>query len=424
MSPRCRLALACCGLLLPSVLPAAECLDGSAPRAVMEIVFEGNEVTRRDTLTRELGFSEGDLICPKDIGKGRQAILDLRLFRGVEAQSEATDEGLRVIYSLRERWYVLPIPRIDANSDETFGLGVSLNWNNVGGRNHRLSMSAVRRELEERTLDDETIVSGAYNWRRFGGTRTNVTLRGSDSRESAIDGEQRFQDRETSFGVGASRQLTSYQTGQGWALSGGLDWKRGTNRGANAPPDEGTLVGSGLGLSYTDLHSSVYSERGFRASVSLSASVPGLSDYDELSFGGSVLHIQPIGKRPHQRLHLRASAGSFHGGQPQSRSDAFELGGAGNLRGYENEFGEGDAVWTVGAEYLRPVGWDWLRVLAILEAGQVHRASFPERDPGLMASIGLGFRIRLTWFVDAEVELGVAYPLRGGDGLRGFAGGV
>ena len=90
----------------------------------------------------------------------------------------------------------------------------------------------------------------------------------------------------------------------------------------------------------------------------------------------------------------------------------------------ENEFGEGDAFWTVAAEYLRPVGWDWLRFLAVLEAGQVHRASFPERDPGLMLSIGLGFRVRFTWFVDAEVELGVAYPLRDGDGARGFAGGV
>lgn len=420
---RC-LAVACGGLLAPSLSSAAECADGATRRVVAEIVFEGNEVTRRETLTRELAFGPGDPVCPADLRRGRQALLDLGLFRKVEWREEAVEDGLRVVYRLRERWYLLPIPRIDANSDDTFGLGISLNWNNVGGRNHRLSMSAVRRQLEERTLDDETIVNAAYNWRRFGGTRTNVTLRGGETRESAVDGERRFQDRETSLGVGASRQLTSYQTGQGWVLDGGLDWKRGSNRGVDAPPDEGALVAPGIGLSYTDLHSSVYSERGFTARVGLSASLPYLSDYNQTRLDASVLHIQPIGKRPHQRLHLRASAGSFHGGQPQRRSDAFELGGAGNLRGYENEFGEGDAFWTVAAEYLRPVGWDWLRFLAVLEAGQVHRASFPERDPGLMLSIGLGFRVRFTWFVDAEVELGVAYPLRDGDGARGFAGGV
>lgn len=420
---RC-IAVACCGLLAPSLLSAAECLDGKSPRPVAEIVFEGNEVTRRETLTRELAFSPGDRVCLDDLRRGRQALLDLRLFRNVEWREEAAEDGLRVVYSLRERWYFLPIPRVDANSDETFGLGLSLNWNNVGGRNHRLSMSAVRRQLEERTLDDETIVSGSYNWRRFGGTRTNVTLRGSDSRESAVDGDIRFQDRETSFGVGASRQLTSYQTGQGWALDGGLDWVRGSNRGVDAPPDEGVLVAPSIGLSYTDLHSSVYSERGFTARIGVSASLPYFSDYDQTRVGGSLLHIRPIGEREHQRLHLHASAGSFYGGPPQRRSDAYELGGASNLRGYDNEFGEGDAFWTVGAEYLRPLRWDWLRVLAVLEAGQVHRASFPERDPGLMASIGVGFRIRFTWFVDAEVELGVAYPLRGGDGISVFAGGV
>ena len=423
-SGRC-LAIACYGLLAPSLLFAAECPEGERSRPVAEIVFEGNEVTRRETLTRELAFGPGDPVCPADLQRGRQALLDLRLFREVNWHEEATEDGgLRVVYSVRERWYFLPVPRVDANSDATFGLGVSLNWNNVGGRNHRLSMSAVRRELEERTLDDETIVSAAYNWRRFGGTRTNITLRGRDSRESAVDGDSRFQDREMSFGVGASRQLTSHQTGQGWALDGGLDWVRGSNRGREAPPDEGVLVAPSIGLSYTDLHSSVYSERGFTARIAMSASVPELSDYDQTRFGGAVLHIQPIGERAHQRLHLRASAGSFHGGPSQRRSDTFQLGGASNLRGYDNEFGEGDVFWTVGAEYLRPVGWEWLRVLAVLEAGQVHRASFPDRDPGFMASIGLGFRVRFTWFVDAEIELGVAYPLRGGDGLRGFAGGV
>lgn len=463
MSYARQLALLSGALLAPDLLHAATCGAGTLPQHVVEIRFEGNEVTRRDTLMRELAFTEGDRVCPAELERGRQALLDLRLFRGVELRTQplapapergegagyveaATDKpsvhaslaadralprqdaerviGQRVTYRVRERWYLLPIPRIDANSDETFGLGVSLGWNNIGGRNHRLSMGVVRREVEERTLDSETIVSGTYNWRRFGGSRTNVSLRGDYREESAVDGERHFKDQQTSFGIGASRQLTSQQTGQGWSVGGGLDWQRGRNSGPQAPPDEGEMLATSFGVSYADLHSSVYSERGFRANVGVQASVPTFSDYDQFNMGGSVLRIQPLGNTAHQRLRLRASVGSFHGGPKVRRSDAYNLGGASVLRGYDNEFGEGEAFWAVGAEFLRPVVWDWLRLLVALEAGQVHRARFAERDQGLMASIGVGFRVRFTWFVDAEFELGVAYPLRGGDGMRGFAGGV
>ena len=69
--------------------------------------------------------------------------------------------------------------------------------------------------------------------------------------------------------------------------------------------------------------------------------------------------------------------------------------------------------------------WDWLRVLVLAEAGgvdrNVHGSDVADGSP--YASLGLGVRIRLTKFVDVEVEAGIAVPLRGGGGARFFAGG-
>ena len=412
------------GLGWPPAGAAATCAGDGEPVRVERIAFEGNEVTQRITFLRELEFGEGDLVCPRDIELARQAILDLRLFRSVTSDVATLPSGSIVVtYTVRERWYLLPIPRVDASSDADFGYGVSLFWNNIGGLNHRLSVSGVRRELEERTLDNETIIDARYDWRRFLGSRNNLSLTARNSNEAAVAGERRYEDLSTSLGIGLSRQLTRRQTGQGWSLSTSLYWQHGRNEGVEAPPDEGVLTLASVGLGYRDVHSSVYSERGISASVAVSAQVPGVSDYNQSALSGRIARYLPVGERAHQSVHLHAQGATYHGGPQGRRSDAYELGGAGNLRGYEDEFAEGDTYWYAAAEYLRPLYWDWLRGLVVLEAGQVHRANFPEREKDLMLSLGVGLRMRLTWFVDAEVEIGVAYPLLDGDGARGFFGG-
>ena len=72
-------------------------------------------------------------------------------------------------------------------------------------------------------------------------------------------------------------------------------------------------------------------------------------------------------------------------------------------------------------EYLRPVfGHDWWRLLAVAEVGATGGSVEGARSGGPYASIGLGTRIRLPWFVNVELEIGVAQPLRDGDGPRLF----
>lgn len=424
MIPQRALVMLILAILAPGAA-AQRCAGGQVPVEIAAIRFEGDRVTLRSTFMQELDFAEGDIVCPERIAAGRQAILDLRLFRKVHAETEVVAPGrVAVTYHVDERWYVLPVPRIDASSDAEFGYGVKLTWNNVAGLNHRLKLNAVRRELKERTTDDETIVNGSYLWRRFAGSANNVVIAGEHREESAIDRGRAFEEREDSFGIGVSRQLTSLRTGQGWSARARLGWRYGTKVGQDPPPDDGLLTVFGVGAAYRDLHSDVYSERGVDASVSLGTQVPGLSDYDQFLVVGEIARLLPVGSRAHQTVILIAEAGSYHGGPEARRNDHFQLGGAEAMRGYEQETAEGDTYWRVAAEYLRPLRWDWLRGLVVLEVGDTVRSSFDDRETPMLASLGLGLRIRFTWFVDAEIEFGAALPLVDGEGARFFAGGT
>lgn len=425
MTPVLRLLVLLLAASPSLVLAAAPCSDGSLPRQVAKLDFEGNRVTQRQTFLRELSFDVGDLVCPSDVEDGEQAITDLGLFSDVDTATTTLERSrISITYTVEERWYILPIPRVDASTDEEFGLGMSLSWNNFLGLNHRISLTGVHKQLEERTTDTETVFQGSYSWRRFMGSRTNLAFSAENREEGASVDDLEFEEQVTSLGIFASRQLTRLQTGQGWNVSGGVGWRHGRKAGENAPPDDGVLTSVTAGLGYRDLHSKIYSFEGISYGFSVTTSVPGISDYSEQVVTGSIARYIPVGERVHQNINLFARAGSFYGGPEARRNDNFELGGADRLRGYEDEFTEGDVFWSVSAEYLRPLYWDTLRGLVILEAGGTSRSNFSEREQPALLSIGVGVRLRITWFVDAAVEFGVAWPLIRGDGSQIFAGGA
>jgi len=399
------------------------CAGDVVPVTVARLAFSGNRVTRRSTFLQELGFRGGQVVCPSAIRFGRQAIQDLGLFKKVALDVVHLGEArVQVTYIVEERWYFLPVPRVDANSDAEYGYGLKLKWNNIGGHNHRLAMDVVRRELRERTTSGETTLDATYLWRRFAGSKSNLFLRGRYNEENANDGDVTFNDRHYSAGVGVSRQLTSNRTGQGWQARAGIGWLYGSKHGADAPPGDGRLWRLSYGTAYRDIRDLVYSERGVKASVGISHQLPGLSDYDQLFVHGRYERRAPVGSRAHQAIHWLMEAGTYHGGPEARRNDRFNLGGDEALRGYEQETAEGDTFWRLSAMWLRPVYWDWLRGLVALEVGDTYRSRFAERETPVLVSLAVGFRVRVTWFVDTEIDFGVGVPLTARRGTHIFAG--
>lgn len=420
-------------LLALALAPLAHALPVEAepwPR-IVEIRLSGNEKTRDKVILRELDLAPGDAADPVAIEDGRQAVLDLGLFREVKATTHEVPGGVVLELTMREKFHLLVLPRIDASSDQDYSYGAQLRWSNVGGLNHRLNLTVEKGEFpEERDRREETsarvsyraphIFDSAYELRSRMERRERVTPVIDPVSNEVTDDS--FDETFDHFEIGLVRDLRLGRPRRGWLLGGALFWQRQDTEGEFAPPPDGqalALVGT---ADYDDMRFHLYSQTGRRFAARIEAAGDGLaSDYDYTRTTASYFQSRAIGDTPHQTVHLLGSAGVLTGG-PGSRNE-FSLGGSGQMRAYDSDFLEGNYYYYGSLEYLRPIKWDWLRLLAFVEVGGSGDDREGLRDGSPYADIGVGVRIRLTWFVDIEIEAGVAYPLRGGDGANFFAGG-
>ena len=407
-------------VLLPLAVSAAPWPRVSAVR------FTGNDTTRESVLLREMTLAPGDAADPAELESSRQAILDLGLFRSVEIATEPAADGVALVVAIEEKWYVLPIPRADASSDGDYGYGVQLRWNNVLGRNHTLNAYVERSEYEEeRDREDEQRLRLAYAAPYLFGSPYELRARLEHLERGALDPQGRAYDETFRRAeLLAVRDFTTDRPRHGWIFGAGLYHDDQTTGGAFAPPPDGRALAAVATARYDRLRFHVYSETGRRFDARTELASSGLaSDYGYTRTSASYFESHAIGARPHQTFHVVAAGGVVTGG-PRSRNN-FSLGGSGRLRGYESDFLEGDRYYYLAAEYLRPIRWDWLRLFAVAEVGGAERNVFgrANADGSAYASVGLGVRLRFVRLVDVEIELGIAVPLRDGDGARFFAGG-
>lgn len=84
---------------------------------VTEIIIEGNTITHDKIIYRELLFQVGDTIYKSDletiVTKSKENLLNTSLFNFVTIESVATDDALRIVIILQERWYVWPYPVLE-----------------------------------------------------------------------------------------------------------------------------------------------------------------------------------------------------------------------------------------------------------------------------------------------------------------------
>ena len=122
---------------------------------IRNILVEGNHVTRKNIILRELVFAPGDTIekmeLLPDFKRSRQNLLNLSLFNFVylDARHYPGNE-IDVIITVQERWYIWPVPILEyadrnlssflENRDwNRINYGMWLKWNNFRGRNEMLA---------------------------------------------------------------------------------------------------------------------------------------------------------------------------------------------------------------------------------------------------------------------------------------------
>ncbi len=387
---------------------------------ISRIEIEGNTTTRDAVILRELSLAVGDAADPEALEATRQAILDLGLFREVSMTTISEEDGLVLRISVREKRFLLPLPRLDASSDDDYSYGAQLRWSNVGGRNHRLDAYIQQSRFKnENDRDREELWRVSYVAPYLFNERDGlaVSVEQLDRRNPAG-----FEEHFDRLAISLQRDLRHDRPRTGWQLGAGVLWERQDTSGASAPAADGTATALLLSARLDDQRFHVYSETGTRLDLLLQgARRDWASDYSYGLWNARYVNAWQYREREHENLRLILAAGSRAGG-PDSR-DQYSLGGSGTLRGYDSDFLEGDRYYYGAIEYLRPIRWDWLRLLALLEVGGVDDDQAGQRSGEPYANLALGVRVRLTWFVDVEIEAGIAYPLRGGDGARFFAGG-
>lgn len=407
----------------PAVQPPAEVsAEPSAPEAtsrLQAISFAGNKRTRERTLLRELPFSIGDQVSDAQLEMGRQAIQNLNLYREVTLQQKASGQGgIEALYTVKEKWYLLAYPRVDGNANGEYAYGAQVDWNNLWGLNHALRFSALRKDTQREGIGIEQNLTIGYRaprvfdslWSVDGG----VSYTDRPVSRPGVD----YQETLGSLQLLGSKSLNAAEPSQGWSVGTGLLLShQQTDSGVE---QYGDALGPVAVAGYRDLKLNIYSEEGTVFSSRLDAAKQGVAaDYDFARLTLNAIRYVRVGATAHQTVHFFGDAGFNWDGPKTVRN--FTLGGVGALRGYEHGFREGNAFFRVGSEWARPVYWPWLRAVVIAEAGNVYAQPNEFELTKVRASIGLGLRIRITTFVNVQLEAGAALPIGGGS-VRYFAG--
>lgn len=407
------------GLVVAAVAPPLAPLPERHPE-IRAIEFEGNAITEPRVMARELTIAVGEAAEPQRIQASRQALLNLGLFKQVIVDLRPVDQGVAVVFTVVEKWYLLPYPRLDYNSDREFAFGFKLDWSNVNGLNHDVEALISRQENAEEDRGDATEFEFDYFAPYFLESSVDFGLDVSHDitpiEEDTSSGDTiTYKEDYSRFSVLALRRLTPGGGSQGWRLGGGLLWQNETLRGAEAPAENGMATALVLQGQYEQLDDRLYSVAGYSFGWRIEAASADIaSDYDYIDITVRSFSAIPLGQTPHQTLRVVADAGSYHGG-PRN-FDAHALGGGGNLRGFDKDEFEGDVYWRLSLEYQRPLfGYKPVRGLLVMDAGRVYDDFDKLTLSHIQADLGIGLRWRIQTFVNLTMEIGYAWPLtRGG----------
>jgi len=413
--------------LLLCLAAGTSALAQEPPATIRKIEFRGNETTKPVTMLREMSIHVGDPVDAREIERSRQGVQDLGLFRSVDADLEPVEGGVKLVIKVKEKHYILPLPRADATSDGGYGYGVQMTWNNMWGLNHTFRPYFERRQPSEGEDDPEKRGVQTRTQLRYSAPfvvgKFGLDLAAGYFKTPYLE-PLAYEQTSTFYTVNLTRKLSEGRRSQGWTGVTGLTLANEDHTGADAPTDpleraRGQALAMLVGAYYRDLHFNVYSDEGVTYGFDVQGATREVaSDYDFTSYGLSWYRYLNVGTTPHQNLNFSLDVRSRHDGR--YGGDFYAVGGVETSRGFEPETVKGDAFYAASIEYLRPVFRNSIRALVVLDGAN----AFPDANDmdvdKVYTSLGVGVRFRIQAFVALDLELGMAWPLNGG-GPRVFA---
>lgn len=388
-----------------------------APPPIEQIRFEGNRRTRAETMLLEMLVRPGDAAEPDRIEQSRQAVMDLGLFKSVEARLEPGTAGAILILTVEEKRYFFVLPELGRNGDGDWTYGAQAKLDNVGGRNRHLDLEFQRRDFASGSdIDDEQrlTLSHRYPRMRGGPWQLDSYLRYRTAfLQEERDGVMGNYDSDTlSLRLSASRWKRRAGPSRGWRWGFGAileDYEFEYESGTPGLFFDTTEVGLQGQVAYRNVHSYEFSRSGreFRYALDFYPEALG-SAKDRLMHSVAYRAYHPIAERPHTNLNLQlrwSLTNKSLFGDP-----TFDVGGSTRLRGYDREAIEGDAFVLANLEFLTPISKnkDALRFAAFLDVGDAFRDSGHFTLSELKSAGGMGLRWHLKRFVAVDLRLDVA----------------
>lgn len=391
----------------------------TAPAGVIvAIEFTGNKVTRAKILRQEMTVKEGDVADPVQIEISRQAIMDLGLFTSVHAHVEPRADGVVLRMAMKEKYYILPVPKLNRDDDNNFSYGAEISFDNLAGLNQKLKL---RYETEDSTdVPDGKIYTSllSYSYPRVYGGPWTFSAETSKTRspvQVTVGLNTQLYEREAwTASVQGSRWLNEAGPSIGWQVGGGLVWRRNVYDSSSIQADpyrDAQAVGFSGVIQYVDVRDLLYSRSGVEYGYNGELGAPVLGSdthYTRHQFFYRKYFTFP--ERLHENVDVQAQLGLSSGNIFASDLNAYALGGSKSLRGYDTASFPGNSYVLVNVQYLRPFfGYYELRGALFLDVGNAYPSNTEINLADLKWDIGIGFRWRLKSFVKIDLRVDAAY---------------
>jgi outer membrane protein assembly factor BamA len=401
--------------------------SGAAAEAPLlyEIRFAGNQVTREAVMRQEIGLREGQPFSPEQVEKARQAVMNLGLFKSVQAEV-LEEEGRHVLLlTVEERFYILPLPLLDYRPDfladesaTNYSYGGELRFDNLFGLNQRLKI----RYKEKKYIDDveppvkELDVTYAYP--RIIGTPYSLAVdvgreeKGINLYEDELLSATTLQDKRTGR-IFVSRWLNATAASEGWRAGAGVSaatyhYKDSFGISGYSDNQVVTLLGQ---LGYYRVDRFPYHRDGHEFSYAVQLAQPAWSsDLEYFRNTFAYRRFLPLpGVDANLNTQLKLGLGFGDG-------DAYHLGSSTSLRGYDGHTVDGNLLLQGNIEYHHHLsGYRQLRGVVFVDAGNVWPEVSDIDSQRLYTSAGVGARWLVQSFVDLTLRLDYAYNMDSGE---------
>jgi len=372
---------------------------------------------------------EGDVADPSLIEHSRQSIMDLGLFVSVYATVEPSGNGVLLRITVKEKYYILPVPKLNRDVDNNFSLGAELTVDNLAGLNQQLKLRYETDDANGASGGQIDTYLVSYSYPRVFGSAWLFHMEANkvnspaevmigtvfDPLSNPGSDDSLYKKEAWTTAVQATRWLNPLGQSRGWQLGSGLVWRRNAYDYLGGMQtsvfQDARAVGVSLLGQYIDVRDHLFSRSGQEYGYT--------GEFGSRTFGSDTRYTRHeffyrkfllLDGRPHENIDLQARLGLSSGDIFSGDIYAYSLGGSKTLRAYDSGSLLGNAYAVANVQYLRPFfGYYPLRGVVFLDVGNAYPSNTELHLGALKWDCGIGLRLRLKSFVKIDLRVDAAY---------------